>query len=640
VAANRRLAAIMFTDMVGFTASAQTDEAEALRLLREQEKLVRPLLKTHKGREIKSTGDGFLVEFDSALRAVQCGIDIHQHLQERNSKPSCTPIRLRIGVHLGDVEERGNDIFGDSVNIAARIEPLAEPGGICISEPVFGQVQNKIPNKFEKLEPIALKNVRFPIDIYRVVLPWAARERPSPSPGPTGLAVLPFANISPDQKDEYFADGLTEELITVLSHLRELRVIARTSVMQYKSTSKPVSQIGAELDVSSILEGSVRKAGNRLRITAQLIDVASQGHVWADTYIRELDDVFAVQADIARQVAEALRIELRPTEEVHLGARASVRPESYLAYLKGRTFMHDASQASLEAAKEQFELAISLDPQNAAAYSGLADVVRWIGWWFTEWSDTKWEETSRHMVARAIELDPNLAEAHNSLALALWDDNDYAGTEKELQLALSLNPSYSLARNAYAEILQDEGRGDEAVVQFGLAEEADPLWTLNRYHFVVLLLWLGRLDEALTKIQKYGELRPSSPDYHSLMYRYHLARSDLQACSKDYDRYMQLEPESWPKRITLALHHALLGEKEEARSILRHEEAQPESGLRISEIAWGYGLLGDLDDCFRLLQKAVDSGHIAFQLWRLDPRLENVRKDPRFQALLKQMNLA
>jgi len=641
VAATRRLAAIMFTDMVGFTASAQTDEANALKLLREQEKLIRPLLKTHKGREIKSTGDGFLVEFDSALRAVQCAIDIHQHLQERNSQPGCTPIRLRIGVHLGDVEERGGDIFGDSVNLAARIEPLAEPGGVCISEPVFGQVRNKIPNQLEKLEPKVLKNVRFPMAVYRVILPWTVRESPSTNSGPTGLAVLPFSNISADPKDEYFADGLTEELITVLSQLRGLRVIARTSVMPYKSSSKGVSQIGAELRVASILEGSVRKAGNRLRVTAQLIDVESEGHVWAKTYDRELDDVFAVQAELATQVAEALRIELGTAEAARIEARPPVRSDSYLAYLKGRTLLHGTrQQTTLREAKEQFELAISLDPKNAAAYSGLADVTHELGWHGLGLPRAKWDETGRRLVARAIELDPNLAEAHASLGYILWDDFDYVGAEKELKLALSLNPSYSEAHGSLGALLQDKDRADEALMELTLAEGADPLWLANLGQLAMLLTWLGRFDEALVKLQRIGELAPSWPFYHGVLAMYCLARSDREQGLKELNQFVELSPNPRAKAAVRALSHALSGEKEQAIALLQHEETLPESPDTDWVVARAYALLGDLDGCFRVLEKMVKYRYLSFQQWRLDPRLEHVRRDPRFQGLLKKMNLS
>jgi adenylate cyclase len=638
--ATRRLAAIMFTDMVGFTASAQTDEARALRSLREQEKLVRPLLKTHKGREIKTTGDGFLVEFESALRAVQCAIDIHQHLEERNSRSRSTPIQLRIGVHLGDVEERGGDIFGDSVNLAARIEPLAEPGGICISEPVFVQIRNKIPNQLEKMEPKELKNVRFPMEVYRVVLPWTVREPPSTSSGPTGLAVLPFVNISPDPKDEYFADGLTEELITVLSQLRGFRVIARTSVMPYKSTSKGVSQIGAELRVSSVLEGSVRKVGSRLRVTAQLIDVGSEDHVWANTYDRELNDVFAVQSELAKEVAEALRIELRASEAARLKARPTVRPDSYLAYLKGRTLFHHRSKAALEAAKEQFELAISLDSENAAAYSGLADVTRVSGW--SSWGipRAEWEETTRRLVARAIELDPNLAEAHTSLGLILWEDFEYVAAEKEYKLALSLNPSYALAHFWYAHLLEDEARTDEALIEFALAERTDPLSSDNLLSLALLLRWLGRFDEALDRIRRVGELRPDSQEYHGSLCGYYLARSESEPALREAKRIEELETDPLAKPMARAYCAVLSGEKEKARTFLRHEETLPEFPNQANSVAWRYALLGDLDDCFRCLDVAVKTRNIALQGFRLDPMVEHVRRDPRFQTVLKEMNLA
>jgi adenylate cyclase len=629
----------MFTDMVGFTAAAQTNEAAALTLRHEQEKLIRPLLTAHKGREVKSTGDGFLIEFNSALHATECAVDIQHSVYERNSRADVPPLELRIGVHLGDVEQRGRDIFGDAVNVASRIAPCAVPGGVCISGPVFEQVRNKIPNRLEKLDPRKLKNVKFPLDLYSVALPWTSPQGPAESPGATRLAVLPFANISPDPHDEYFADGLTEELITVLSQLSELRVIARTSVSQYKSTSKSIAQIGAELGVSSVLEGSVRKAGSQLRITVQLIDVDTQAHSWAKTYDRELDNVFAVQAEIAKLVAKHLKVDVAAADQARLEARTAVRPDSYIAYLKGRTLLHSDLPDSREAAKAQFELAISLDPTHAAAHSGLADVLQLTGWWGSGVSRRKWAETARLLTARAIELDPSIAEAHTSLALIRWENFEWNAAEEEFKLALSLNPSYSLAHIWYAAFLEDEARPDEALRELALAERIDPLSPSNLFRVGELLIWIGRPDEALAKIQKLGQLEPSSRAYHFLLSRYHLARSEPDLSLKDLLRAEELEPDVRGKAAYRAWYYALSGKKAELKDLLRREEALPESLPVTWVFAAMYAELGDLDDCFRCLEKARKNHMIYLAAFRLSPRLAHVSRDPRFRMLLKRMNL-
>ncbi len=630
----------MFTDMVGYTSSTQTDEARTLELLQQQQELVRPLISAHHGREIKSTGDGFLVEFDSALRATQCAVDIQRRIYERNTQTGVTPIQIRIGIHLGDVEQRGTDILGDAVNIAARIEPIADPGGVCVSGAVREQVWNKIPDKLEKLPPQALKGLQISMDIYRVVLPPTVRETASVSSEPTGIAILPFTNISPDPKDEYFADGLTEELITVLSRLRELRVISRTSVMQYKATNKSVSQIGTELAVVSILEGSVRKAGSRLRVTAQLIDARSDRHLWAETYDRELNDIFAVQAEIAKQVAEALKVELGATEEARLDAKRSVRPDSYIAYLKGRTLQHSPSRDSLEAAKDQFELAISLDSQNAAAHAGLAMTLGMLGSWYTDASQTEWLDHNRRLATRAIELDPHLAEAHLVLAQISSRDYERKSQEKEVKLALSLDPSFALAHLLYAQFLASGGRVDDALREFALAEAADPLWTQNLSLFARVLVMLGRLDEALLKLQKIGELEPSGWRHYYALARYYLARSDLEQALKEIQLYEERVPEPRFKPIIRAWGYALSGEKEKARELLRHEETLPEFGQIPVDAALICAELGDLDDCFRWLDKAFRNHNLPIWIFRLDPRTDRVRADPRFQSLLEKLGWA
>ncbi|TMI41573.1 adenylate/guanylate cyclase domain-containing protein, partial [Candidatus Bathyarchaeota archaeon] len=276
---DRRLAAIMFTDMVGYTALSQKDEGYSLQLLKEQRKLVRPFFPKHSGREVKTFGDAFLVEFASALEAVRCAFDIQQALHELNSgRPPESRLLLRIGVHLGDVIHSQNDVYGDDVNVASRIEPLAEPGGICITRQVYDHIKNKFEFPLSSLGKKELKNISEPTEVFRVILPWQKEVAVSPGFDVHRLAVLPLANISPDPKDSYFADGMTEELITVLSQLEGLRVIARTSVDHYAGREKRVSQIAQELQVGSVMEGSVRMAKDRIRVTVQLINTTNEEH--------------------------------------------------------------------------------------------------------------------------------------------------------------------------------------------------------------------------------------------------------------------------------------------------------------------------------------------------------------------------
>ncbi len=636
----RRLAAIMFTDMVGYTAAAQTDEKAALGLRREQDELIRPVLAAHRGRTVKSTGDGFLVEFESALRATECAVDIQRRLGERNGTPGVRRIDLRIGIHLGDVEEDGADIFGDAVNIASRIEPTAEPGGICISGAVREQVRNKIPHPLERLPPKVLKGVRDEIEIYRVVLAGTAA---GPSPragGPPTLAVLPFSNISPDPKDEYFADGLTEELIAVLSQLSGLKVIARTSVMQYKTSPKDVAQIGAELRVSNVLEGSVRKAGNRLRLTAQLIDTASQAHVWSSSYDRDLDDVFAVQSEMAKHVAEALKIRLLAPVEQRLESRPVPRADSYLEYLQGRTSMHGSTEAATRTAREHFERAIQLDERNAAAHAGLADLCATWGTFYAILPKAELRARSREHAARAIALDPNLAEAHASWGGILHSEYDFAAAERELKLALSLNPSYAWARGVYAGLLADLGRTEEALREFAMADELDPLSAILLYAQLELLTALRRVDTSAPELERLGRV-----DSFGLLY--HAARGNLCLLKDDQDEFLRevaWMAENLPGRPEAAAARAMsaarVGDGARARELLQPLEALPDSVRPASQISLVYAMLGDLDACFRWLERAVADRKVGIMWFRLDPTLAPVRADPRFEAVLRTMNLA
>jgi len=641
VSAARRLSAIMFTDMVGFTSQTQSDEAGTLELLREEEDLVRPLIEEHHGRAVKSTGDGFLAEFPSALEAARCAVAIQKVLRERN-RGSAVPIELRIGIHLGDVEQRNEDIFGDAVNIAARVQPTADVGGVSVSQQVFDQIRNKLDLPLEKLGPKSLKGLRFPMDLYRVVLPWnvtgagaAARD-----PAENRLAVLPFSNISPDPHDAYFSDGLTEEVITVLSQLGGLRVIARTSIDAYKAQPKPIPQVGAELGVRWVLEGSVRKAGSRLRITAQLIDVGSQEHLWASTYDRELDDVFALQSEMAKQIADALKIQLLAKEEALLDRRTLPQPESYLEYLQGRSCLSGVTETRWREARAHFERAIALDERNASAHAGLADVESMLGSLYHHVPDVEWRAASRRHAARALELDPDLAEAHTSLALVHYDLNEYSAAEKEFLVALRLNPSLAWARLWYATILEVFGSVDGALRELTLAEQLDPLSPLILSEKISLLIMLERYDEAVPLLEKLGRVENQGILYHDRYTGLLLARKDYEGYRHELELLGTLLPDRPELTAAYANYYALTNDPSKARELLRTLEALPEPTRPDFHIGMVYAVLGDLGACFHWFEVARAETKLAVRTVRLEPTLAHVRADPRFGALLQKLNLS
>jgi TolB-like protein/class 3 adenylate cyclase len=426
--AERKLAAILAADVVGYSRLVGHDEAGTVaRLKALRKEFIEPLIADYRGRTVKLMGDGALVEFASAVDAVECAVAVQRGVAEREAAaPEDRRIQFRIGVNIGDIIVEDGDILGDGVNIAARLEALAEPGEICVSRTVHDHARAKVAFGFEPMGEHRVKNIAEPVTVYRVIpepgpLPkvlglrragmrrwrlgllaaaavvllvaaggaglWlrsADREPAPPDQAATPvtastapvvapqtpldkhrLAVLPFANISADPEDEYFSDGMTEELISKLSRLRDLKVIARTSVMQYKGTGKGIAEIGRELQVGTVLEGSVRKAGDSLRITAQLIDVASQAHIWSQDYDRALDDVFAIQSAVAESVADALEVTLGPGEKHQLQKQGTQNLEAYQLYLQGLALFHRQTEDALKNSIVYFERALQHDPDFA-----------------------------------------------------------------------------------------------------------------------------------------------------------------------------------------------------------------------------------------------------------------------------------
>ena len=641
MATGRRLAAVMFTDTVGYTASTQTNEGRTLDLLRQQAEVVRPIVSLHQGREIKSTGDGFLVEFDSALKAVQCAVNIQRRLFERNTEGGLTPIRIRIGVHLGDVVQNGSDILGDAVNIAARIEPLSEPGGVCVSGAVFEQVRTKVQDKFAKLPPTAMKGLQSPIDVYRVLLPWRDNgnggiEIDSSPPDQSRLAVLPFANISPDPNDEYFADGLTEELIANLSLVPGLKVIARTSVIGYRKTEKSVATIGKELGVGTIVEGSVRRAANRIRVTVQVIDVATQEHLWTSKYDDDLDDIFAVQSDIASKVATSLPGNLEKARGPVPQLEKPTETEAYLTYLQGQALMWRQDEASLRQSVDLFQKSIRKDPTFARAYSGLTQAyIRLGSEGFVPWIEAI--KLGRTAAEKASAIDPDLAEAHAARAeLAFMADEPSDLLNREVRRALELNPNLAQAHSVLSAMAATFGVVEAYILQAEEGYHLDPLSpdTIRRLGDAYFLS--GRLDDAVAHWKKTAELAP----IHSLrgLADYSILKGDLEQAEKYVAELERIAPTSDYAYLCRGYLSGVKGDRPAAMNVIaKLNGTGPEgSSRRTSSIGFIYYALGDLDRFFDCMNIAANEHTIQMGRVRLSPLFAAGRRDPRFLALLSR----
>lgn len=639
----RRLAAIIFTDMVGFSSLSQRNEALSLDLLKEQRAIVRSSIQKHKGKEIKTIGDAFLVEFASALEAVRVAFDIQQSLHEINQgRPPERRILLRAGIHLGDVIMDQGDIYGDTVNIASRIEPLAEPGGICVSEQVYDHVKNKFEFPFSSLGKKQLKNIEEPLEVYRVVLPWEKEIGESKSNLDTRrVAVLPFSNMSPDPADEYFADGMTEELITSLSGVKSLTVIARTSVMRYKNAARPISEIGRELNSGSLIEGSVRKASGKVRITVQLIDARNEGHLWAQAYDRQLEDIFGIQSEIAEKVVKELKAQLVDSEKQRIEKRPTTSTEAYTLYLKARHYWNERSKEGLGRAIEYFTRAIEIDPRFALGYSGLADCYSIMAHNSLGETAPNYEKAKEY-ASKALELDGGLAEAHAGLAIILTDyERDWKSAESELKKAIELKPNYSSAHQWYAIALGEQGRLDEATKQIKTALSLDPFSLIINVNVGDSLYYDGQFEEAIAQFNKVVEMDPNFPPvYPSLTQAYmHVKRFDEAFQSAEKYGALTKRP-SWIK-LARAYVFAAMGKREQAIKLLKEAEEEGYNSENLSpyQFALVFFLMGDDEQGFSWLERAYAEHDGTLANMKIDFEFEKLRDDPRYIAMLQKLGL-
>ena len=404
----RKLAAILSADVVGYSRLMAEDEECTVRALKEHRRLIDERVRAHRGRVFGSAGDSVVAEFSSPVEAVRCAVEIQSKIAESNvDLPEERRMRFRIGVNLGDVVVEGENLLGDGVNIAARLQGLAEPGGLYVSGAVHEQVKRRTQLTFEDLGAKQLKNIPDPVRMYRVL--GSAPTQPAAEPAsaaqsPPSIAVLPFVNMSADPDQEFFADGMSEELINALTQVEGLRVIARTSAFSFKGTNADIATIGAKLKVSAVVEGSVRKAGNRLRIAAQLIDVAGGHHLWSEVYDRSLDDVFEIQDEIARTIVTTIRPKLLPDSAAPLVKRSTESQEAYELYLRAVDRSSNFERWDTRTAIEMLKDATAIDPGYADAWARLALACTQMDFVFEP--DRDWNERAEEAVHRAFELDP------------------------------------------------------------------------------------------------------------------------------------------------------------------------------------------------------------------------------------------
>jgi adenylate cyclase len=506
----RRLAAILSADVAGYSRLIGADEGGTLQALKAiRAELLDPAIAAHNGRLVKTTGDGLLVEFTSVVDALRCATEIQARMVERNASASMEKrIDFRIGIHQADIVVEDGDIFGDGVNVAARLEGLAEPGGICVSARVEEDAAGKLDLAFEDIGDQKLKNITRPVRVFRIIAgaPSLVTVAPVPLtlPDKPSVAVLPFTNMSADPEQEFFADGMAEDVITALARYPSLFVIARNSCFTYKGRSVDVKKIGRELGVRYVLEGSLRKTGSRIRVTAQLVEAESGRHVWAERYDRDLADIFAVQDEITEAVTIAIAPAIAEAEQQRAMRKPPENLDAWAAYQRGLWHLNKAesednalTQNFFQLAQKFFQQAIELDPSFAGGYTGLAIAQRQEGQFQGHVAETL--SSAEALIRRAVALDRADAEARSLLANALWARGDYDGALAEAERALAMTPNLARAHHVLGTTLIFSGRTKEGIAALQRSIRLDPH---HPHHRIVCTKWrLVIISPASTRLR-------------------------------------------------------------------------------------------------------------------------------------------
>jgi adenylate cyclase len=634
---SRQLAAIMFTDIVGYTALMGDDEQKAIELLRQNRELQKPLIEKHNGKWIKDIGDAVLASFSGVTDAIFCAKEI-QHAG--NQIPN---LQLRIGIHQGEVVFENGDVFGDGVNIASRIQSITTPGSIFISETVQHNISNKqdIATRFVKQE--TLKNVKVPVKIYEVIIDidssGSKRKQQIKKLPEKSIAVLPFINMSNDPEQEYFSDGIAEEILNSLAHVKDLKVAGRTSSYQFKGKNVDLREVGDKLGVSTVLEGSVRKQANHLRITAQLINVEDGFQIWSERYDRDLDDIFLIQDEIAMTITEKLKITLLLAERVSITTNPTENKEAYDLYLKGR-FYWNRRGPGLKKGLQYFQQAAELDPEFSLAHAGIADTYALFGF-YSILPPHDVIPKARAAAEKAIQLNPARVEPYSVLAyITTFYDWNWAESKKQFEKAIAINPGYAPAHYWYSNFLTWVERDYiHSTKEAFKSIELEPLISHSHTTLATVYFCSGNFEEALKSSQTAIDLDPNT----------FISYSCLSACLSELGKYDEAIEVS-KLAVTLSGRHQYplielnwlynkTGNIAEANKIsdelILRSKTEFISGLSLAAAAYS---LKDYDNAYEFLERAFSEKASLLVTIKLYPFFSFIKTDPRFQPFIKRMN--
>jgi adenylate cyclase len=668
----RKLGAVMFADMTGYTAMMQEDEARATLLRQRQRQTLDTLIPAHRGTILQYFGDGTLSIFDSAADAVRCGIAIQNELQREPR------VKLRIGIHSGDVVYDKEGIYGDCVNIASRIESLSVPGAVLFSAKVYDEIKNQRDIRAKPIGTFHLKNVKQAIEVFAasndgLVIPSPAEihgKTTEPSPfkrrsvrmitllaggiiimlvvalllllpkkvSIDSIAVLPLENLSGDSTQEYFVSGMHETLISELSKISALKVISRTSTIQYKNRNVALRQIARELGVKALVEGSVIREGDSVRISVTLIDGQTDQNIWSDTFDRELQNILALYSEVAKKIAREIKITLTPKDKARLVSAPLVNTQAYQYYLIGRHHWNRRTIQSYRQAIDSYKKALDLDSSYALAYAALADSYIVLG----EQGGMQQQESrslAKELIDKALVINPNLAEAHGSHAeWKLTYEWDWIGAETEFKKAIELNPGYAIAYQWYGRMLAFISRFEEALAQLAKAKELDPLSPVIVAYTSQVYLYAKRYRESDEILKQALRLHPDHPLILHNIGELYIAQGRYAEAIPPLKKSAE-ESASTHYKAMLALAYARANQRQEATKVL-NELLNNAGQQTISEfnLACIYLALGDKEEALKQLEYGYERRDIWIKELKAWPWFDELQNEPRYKDLIKKLN--